>query len=358
MHLSPDAQVEVKRDVAVESLERAGMRDFSRDVSGGAHTAAASPEAGYRTRLRFHVSRRKDAISMGFRRRSSHHVVDIERCYLASDSLNESWARVRDWVRCDPARSRGLTSIELQESSDEMGRIVGRFFVGSRDGIRRFERHGPAELLQEDTLDGVVAEAEQGGQGDEGRSLRLGAPVVRHRVGALSLRQSAGSFFQANRFLLEPLVRAASPTSRVRRLVDLYSGVGLFSLALSDRAESVVGVEGSPRAVVDAKANACNSRAEHVRFVRADVARFAQDHRFERGDYVVVDPPRGGLPSSLAEALAGSPIDAFCYVSCDAPALGRDAAWFVARGFRIETLQVLDLFPNTHHFETVVRWSR
>ena len=348
MHIEPTAQLEVKRQIAAESFVRAGLRDV------GNPGATPSPEAAYRTRLRFHVARTDEGTRLGFRRRSSHDVVEVERCLLASDTLNRVWARVRDWVRADPARSRGLTSIELQESSHDLGRIVGRFLVRSRDGIRRFESRGPEELVQEGGLDGLLVEAP--GRDD---GLRRGRPEVHHTVGGLSFRQSAGSFFQANRFLLGPLVDAAAPPSPVARLVDLYAGVGLFSLSLAGRAGAVLGVESSRRAILDARANARSGGIEHARFVHADVRAFARRRRRLSGsDYVLLDPPRGGLPKALRKALAESPVRAFSYVSCDPPALARDQAFLSEHGFRVAALELVDLFPNTHHFEVVVRCER
>ena len=119
-----------------------------------------------------------------------------------------------------------------------------------------------------------------------------------------------------------------------------------------------MGVETSPVAVRDAIANAEAAGVKRARFVGADAARFAEGFRFGRDDYVVVDPPRGGLPRALRKALAKSPIRRICYVSCDPPAFARDAAAFLANGFRIDRLHLLDFFPNTHHFETVAALSR
>lgn len=316
--------------------------------------AVPSPEVGYRTRVRFHVSRGADGLSMGFRRRGSHLVEDVEQCLLASDRLNDVWRRIRRWVRESSPWSRALTSIEIQESSHEPGRIFARFLVRSMYGIRGLDRGQQKELLARTALEGALFTSGRRGE----REVRAGRPVVHHRVGGALLRQSAGSFFQTNRFLLEELVSAVVPEKHVSRFVDLYCGVGLFAVSVAGTAGEVLGVESSATAVRDAKANARRAGMGEARFVRADVARFARSFSFSDGDSVVLDPPRGGLPRALRDALTASPLRELCYVSCDAPALGRDAAHFQTNGFRLDTLTLFDLFPNTHHFETIARFSR
>ena len=346
MHLDLDAQLEAKRGILLESFGRSGV-----ETSDIPLELTPSPETGYRTRLRFHVSLRSDRLRMGFRRRGSHQVEDVENCRLAGSGLNERWRRIKRFFENESSIARGLVSIELQESSHDPGRVVGHFLVRSSDELRRFDRDVRDTLLHRASLEGLVVAA---GSHD----VRAGRPSVHHQVGHVLLRQSVGAFFQTNRFLLEKLVEVVSPEADVARLVDLYCGVGLCSIPLARHAREIVGVETSPVAVRDAVANAEAAGVDRARFVCADAARFAEGFRFGRDDYVVVDPPRGGLPRALRKALAKSSVRRICYVSCDPPAFARDAAAFLANGFRIDRLHLLDFFPNTHHFETVAALSR
>lgn len=347
MHLTPEAQLDAKKNILLESLTRGGGFG-SDDVR--IH-ATPSPEQGYRTRLRFHVSHAGDRLVMGFRQRKSHEVEDVEHCRLGGDHLNASWRRIRRYFHEDTSRARGLESIELQESSHQRGRIIGRFLVRSRDAFRRFDRASCDVLLGASSLDGAVVVSGS-------REVRVGEPYVHHRVEGLTLRQSSGAFFQTNRFLLDKLVELAAPDEPTTRLVDLYCGVGLLSLPYSPLVGDIVGVESSAVAVADATANAKAAGVKAALFVRADAARFAEGFRFSESDYVIVDPPRGGLPRELRATLAASPLRRLCYVACDPAAFGRDAAWFRDHGFRLDRLDLLDFFPNTHHFETVAAFSR
>lgn len=355
MHLTPAAQLAAKKNVLFESLVRGRVGPFDSSAATGGSSGldisvTPSPEEGYRTRLRFHIERSERGLAMGFRRRGSHLVEDVEHCRLAGEELNSTWRRVRGYLRREEVLARRLVSVELQESSDVPGRIMGRFLVRSRDGLRRFDGNVREALLRETALEGFSVAYGV-------REVRSGRAFVHHTVAGLSLRQSAGAFFQTNRFLLERLVAAVLPERAVSRVVDLYCGVGLFAIPLSREARRVVGVESSPIAVRDAVANASAAGAD-VRFSCEDVGRFASGFRFERDDYVVVDPPRGGLPRELRETLARAPLREICYVSCDPASFARDASLLCRSGYHIRRLELLDLFPNTHHFETVASFSR
>jgi 23S rRNA (uracil1939-C5)-methyltransferase len=136
-------------------------------------------------------------------------------------------------------------------------------------------------------------------------------------------------------------------------VVDLYCGVGLFSLALARRARYVKGVETSSSAIVDAKANARHNEVENVDFIRADVGDYMAREGLGCASFVVADPPRSGLGRSVAGAFVQCAPGELRYVSCDAAALGRDAGRLGRGGLKLQRLVVIDMFPNTHHFETV-----
>jgi len=349
MHLEPAAQLEAKKSVLLESLARNHVT-IPDNLEIGLH---ASPELGYRNRVRFHVGPSGASLAMGFRRRASHVIEDIDRCAVATDGLNACWHRVREFLAAHPGEQAIVESVELQESNDMPGRIVGRFVVRSKNGFRKFDKAIRLALQTECGLDGLVVSLASGG-----RRLESGRTWVRHSLDESSWRQSAGSFFQTNRFLLRDLVAAVRPRTPVARVIDLYAGVGLFALGLAAETKEVVAVESDPGAVADGRVNLRSASGAEVRIVRADATRFARDFAFDAADYVVVDPPRGGLAKPLRGMLASSPVREICYVSCDPPAFGRDAGLLVRAGFTIETLELVDLFPNTHHFETVATFSR
>lgn len=345
MHLVPEAQLEAKRAILVEGLDRS-LPGFAGPVR-----LSAAEEVGYRNRLRFHVASSERATLAGFRRRGSHELVDIDHCLLGSNALNEAWRRVRGALRSSRSMARSVVSVELQESSHQEGSLAARFVVSSTDALGRFDEGFRETLRTEVGLEGLVVSVERGGP-----LVRSGRPFVDHRVLDLSLRQSVGSFFQANRFLLEDLVRGVLPEGSApapARALDLYSGVGLFALPLARRGAQVLGVETETLALSDARASAERAGLGGVRFVRGDASSYLLRAKLRAEDFVIVDPPRGGLPRTLVDALGRSPIRSLRYVSCDPPALLRDLRLLAASGFRVDSIALVDLFPNTHHFECV-----
>jgi 23S rRNA (uracil1939-C5)-methyltransferase len=206
--------------------------------------------------------------------------------------------------------------------------------------------------MDEIGLSGFVAEPENGW----GR-VRAGKAVVHHTWGEYRWQQSVGSFFQANRFLLPILIEEAVPRKTVVRAFDLFCGVGFFTLPLSKIADTVVGVERSLSAVKDARANAKQSGRTNIRFEHGDAASFLDRETLLPSDFVLLDPPREGLGEAIIDRLGKAELDELRYVSCDPAAFARDAALLSRRGYVLERLSLVDLFPNTHHFEIASRWT-
>jgi tRNA/tmRNA/rRNA uracil-C5-methylase (TrmA/RlmC/RlmD family) len=187
---------------------------------------------------------------------------------------------------------------------------------------------------------------------------------VEHRTSGFTFRQSLGSFFQSNRFLLADLVATVVDgveEEGASRGLDLFCGVGLFTLPLSKKLPSVLGVESHSLALEDARKNAERAASESgakVRFLRGDASAYAARAKLAETDLVILDPPRGGLSQELVDALGKSALESIRYVSCDPPALSRDVLRLRAHRFTLRKLELFDLFPNTHHFETVALFTR
>ncbi len=352
MHLLPLAQLAVKKAILLESLERCGGIRYR-----GTLGTRSGPERGYRNRLRLHVTESPGGIAVGFHPRGSNEIIDIETCLQGAEATNAAIGRCRQWLRNNVTVARKILAIELQEASvpsetSASRGIVGRFLVSSREDGKLLNRKRLSELVEQTGLDGVAVATERA------IVARFGRQRVVHRLGELTLEQSIGSFFQTNRFLLKELAESVLPPDRVPRAVDLHCGVGFFSLLLAGHADRVVGVEASASSVRDARANARRNAIVNVDFRCQEAAKYVRKSGLGPEDHVVVDPPRGGLDAPLLQNLTGSKLRRLEYVSCDPAALGRDASRLASAGFVIEHLELLDLFPNTHHFETVAAFRR
>jgi 23S rRNA (uracil1939-C5)-methyltransferase len=255
------------------------------------------PEFGYRTRTQLQSS----AGRVGYFRAGSHEVVAIGQCPVLVPELE---------ALAVATRARDLD--------------------------------GPIHLAAGDAVAVVAAP---------------GARVHR-RIGGFDLEFGAAAFFQGNRFLAETLVREATSGVCGRLAVDLYAGSGLFTLALAPAFGEVLGIESDRPAAAQGMENAGLNGATNVRFVAADVAAWLARNAAARPDLVLLDPPRAGTGPLVANAIAALAPPAIHYVSCDPATLARDLRVLVGAGYEIRSVVAVDLFPQTHHVESVVRLAR
>jgi 23S rRNA (uracil1939-C5)-methyltransferase len=175
-------------------------------------------------------------------------------------------------------------------------------------------------------------------------------------VDAFTYRLSTRTFFQVNRHLLGTMLRLVSGhASRVAAkttALDLYAGAGFFTVPLARLFSRVIAVEGSPLSARYARLNV----PRNVRVIDAPVERWIS--RLEATDFVFLDPPRAGARPEVIDAIAERTQEKIVYLSCDPVTFARDANRMTAAGWRPASLDLLDLFPNTHHVETLGAFER
>ena len=153
--------------------------------------------------------------------------------------------------------------------------------------------------------------------------------------------------------MVEQLVNAALGDSSGHSAIDLYSGVGLFALPMARKFGQVIAVEENGLAVDFAEQNAANAGLDNIRFIRSPVSRALNDLRSP--DLLLLDPPRSGAEAKTIERIAELHPKQISYVSCEPSILARDLRILLDRGYLIGSITALDLFPQTHHVETVVK---
>ncbi len=161
---------------------------------------------------------------------------------------------------------------------------------------------------------------------------------------------SRNSFFQVNRFLIDQLVECAVARAQGEWAVDLYAGVGLFSVKLAERFEKVTAVESSSSSLRDLAHNFAQTA------INANVEDYLSALQ-ETPDFILADPPRAGLGKHAVKELARIRAPRLTIVSCDPATLARDLQGLIAENYRIEKITLVDLFPQTFHLETVVELS-
>jgi len=166
---------------------------------------------------------------------------------------------------------------------------------------------------------------------------------------------NAQVFFQTNLSLLGPLVDFTLADAAGETAIDLYSGVGLFTLPLLRRFKRVIAVECIPTAVRFARWNLQHAGLDAASANLERVEDFANIVTTREVDFILLDPPRAGAESAVIKGILDLNPPQISYVSCDPATLARDLRKLFAGGYRIESIKAFDLFPQTHHVETVVR---
>jgi 23S rRNA (uracil1939-C5)-methyltransferase len=319
-HLEYSLQVETKRKI----LEEAFHHHFPETRKLSISVKASPEEYGYRSRARVQLRGGGTAPAVGFFRYRSRTVEDVDLCPLFRPSLNEALAAVRR------AHLDGCFGSREQE--------VG--LACAEDGSFAYEA--------------VVPE----GSPSEQHCREI---LLRH-VGEFRYAAEPSVFFQANDFLIGDLVAAVmSLTLGKDAALDLYAGVGLFSLPLARRYGSVVAVEGSAGAHRLCVRNASDAGFENVQAVCAEVEDWIQavgSIAAPAFDLILLDPPRHGAGPEVMKHLGEWAPETMVYISCDPQTLIRDLASLPARHYQIDFIAGLDLFPQTFHIETVVRLRR
>jgi 23S rRNA (uracil1939-C5)-methyltransferase len=305
-HAPYEFQLARKVEILREQLRRVGKIDFEGEID-----VVSGPPLGYRNRAQFHVENGR----IGYRAARSHELIDVAECPISSPRINEILKLLRERIH-DPRFPRFVHSIEVfsnetdvQINATEADRPVARTF---------YEWMGSTVALDYSTSFGTF-------------------------------RVSPRSFFQVNRFLVEQLVEHAIGDATGETALDLYAGVGLFSIPLARRFQKVVAVESGSAAIRDLEVNAERANVP-VGGEQAQVEDFLM--RFDKKpDFVLADPPRAGLGKSVVASLNRMRPPRLTIVSCDPATLARDLAGLTA--YRIDRLTMIDLFPQTYHLETI-----
>jgi 23S rRNA (uracil1939-C5)-methyltransferase len=304
--LTYDAQLAAKAEIVRDCLRRVAHAEPPAEIE-----VVPSPEVWrYRSRARWqHDALRRH---LGYYERGSHRVCDVADCPVAAPPVAGRLARLR-----------------------------GMLAEGTLPQAAEFE---------------AVA-------GDEGVALTPpvepedGREQVR-RIGGETYHFDAGCFFQINHALLAPLVEEGlrGTAEGGETALDLYGGVGLFTLPLARRFRRVVAVEGNPAAAVYARRNLSDASLTNARVETSAVGDWLARHAEDLGgaDFILLDPPRAGAEPEAVRGIISLKPAHVSYVSCDPATLARDLRRLLDAGYRLHSLRAFDMFPQTHHVETVV----
>lgn len=327
-HLSSADQRAHKTQALLDQLARLGQCE----LPGLTAEPITGPDWGYRERARFAVERQGDRVHLAYRAPASRSPLRIERCPMLDPRLESTLATLADWAgRCPPS----LIQKELRVALGEDGRV----------GVAVDGRGQPAPL------DGPVVDA-------RGDALNDAEPLHYHSADGLRVCFSAADFTQVNgalnRRVAERLLDWLQPQGE--RVLELFCGIGNFSLPLAARALEVVAVDSQRAQLARAADNAARNALHNVRFEQANLykrPRLAIDPLTP----VLVDPPRAGLGELLPQLVKAQP-PRIAYLSCDSASFAKDAGKLVRAGYALEQLSYVDFFAQTGKIESMGLFRR
>ena len=361
-HITYEEELRAKEKKVRDALTRIG----GQDGAALAGITGAPATAHYRNKAQYPVGRDADGnIVTGFYRPRSHDIVPTEHCLIQSETADRIAAEVRAWMQefdvppYDYAAKRGAVRhiyVRVGEKSGEsqLTLIAATRKLPALDELVRRLR------VREPSLTGILINHNQRGDnvilGDR-TDVLWGEPMLEDRLCGHSFLLSPEAFYQVNHAQAERLYACAVDFAGLtgeETVLDLYCGAGTITLALAERAKTVIGVEIVPEAVENARQNAARNGMANVEFLCADAGQAARQlaQRGVRPEVLVVDPPRKGLDEPARDAILKMLPPRVVYVSCDPATLARDVAELCGAGYALERAQAFDLFPRTSHVET------
>ena len=357
-HIDYPAQLRFKAEILRETMRRTAKLELEQEIQ-----VHASEPWNYRNRTRVRLQH-DPAFALGYFETNSHKLLAVESCPISSPLINRAISAVWALGRAlkVPATVHGMQFFANHDDTQ----LLVETYVRNQDAADSCKAFSAALTSRLNSVVGMVVFATSPVE-DETRqraplssihneeSLAIGESSLMYHAVGHDYRVRGGSFFQTNRFLVDDLVKTATSSATGKTALDLYAGVGLFTLALAGNFEDVIAVEASPHGFGDLKHNA----PRNVKPTRATTEDFLQKRGEKLAvDFVLVDPPRAGMGDKAAAALCSTSASQVTLASCDPATLSRDLRTLLESGFKAEQAHLFDLFPQTAHMETVLHLVR
>lgn len=371
-HFAYAGQLQAKQTALLEVMQRLGGWPEALLAARCAPVLGMAEPVAYRNKAQFPLQSLQGQATLGFYAPRSHQLVPVDDCLIQPEPINAVLRSVQQWLQQHPE----LRAYDEASHSGLLRHLLIRHSVGTGQTLVGLVLRQPAaaQLLplaealraRHPEIVGVLQNIQpaRGNRilGSETEVLS-GSATYLEQLGPLHFELALPAFFQVNpqqTVILYDQVLAALQPIQGLKVLDAYSGAGSISLWLARAGAQVLGLEIVPEATLNAQANARrNGLAAQCRFETGRVEDLLAGHLGrEAFDAVVLDPPRKGCEPAVLDALAGSAIDQLVYVSCNPATLARDSALLRAAGFELRSLQPVDMFPHTHHLETVAHFVR
>lgn len=360
-------QLELKKNKVKSSIERIGKLEnvLVHDTLG-----METPFA-YRNKAQFPIGREKGKTLIGFYKKGTHRVVDIDGCKIQHDINDKIIDIVKNFID-----KNKLSIYDEKTGKGLLRHILTRVSYASNDIMVVIIINGKKLAFKDELIDSLLKELPQIKSivqnintkktnvilGSECKTL-YGQDKIVDYIGDLKFEISPLSFFQVNPFQTKVLYDKAleyAELSGNETVFDIYCGIGTISLFLAQKSKQVYGIEVIDAAIKDAKKNAKLNDLNNAEFFvgKAEEVVLKLYNEGLKADVVVVDPPRKGCDRSVLETITSMNPKRIVYVSCKPSTLARDLKILDELGYKAIEVQPVDMFPHTSHVETVVRIQR
>ncbi|MGQ7366714.1 23S rRNA (uracil(1939)-C(5))-methyltransferase RlmD [Streptococcus suis] len=366
-HLNYPAQLEFKKKQVENSLRKiAGITEIEVESTLGMDSPLA-----YRNKAAVPVRRVNGQLETGFFRKNSHDLVPIEDFYIQHKEIDALILATRDLLRkldlkpYDEKEQTGLIRNIVVRRGHYSGQLM-LILVTTRPKIFRVETLIERLTSQFPNLVSIIQNInDQNTNAIFGQEFRLlhGSETIVDTMLGNEFEISAPSFYQVNTVMAEKLYQTAidfADLSAEDVVIDAYSGIGTIGLSFATQVKHVYGVEVVEKAVLDSQKNASRNGIDNVTYV-CDSAEAAMQKWVSDGikpTVIFVDPPRKGLTDSFIKASASVQPNKLVYISCNVATMARDIKLYEELGYKLTKVRPVDLFPNTHHVETVALLSK
>lgn len=360
-------QLDLKTNMVKEDLKRIGGLEDVQVFD----TIGMEVPYRYRNKAQFPVQKEDGKVKLGFYRKKSHDIIDIDKCLIQDEKNDLIIDIIRKYIEeenisiYDEKSHKGLLRHIVTKVGFTSGQVMV-VLVATEDRFKGLDR-----LIEnlKDQVEGFTSLVVNINKDKTNVILGLkninkyGNGKIVDNIGDLKFEISPLSFFQVNPIQTEVLYNKALEYADLKegdKVFDIYCGIGTISLFLAQKAEFVYGIEIVEDAIKDARLNVKLNGMDNLEFFVGKAEEVVPEIYKEgkRANVVVVDPPRKGCDERVLDTIVKMEPDRVVYVSCNPSTLARDLKYLEDRGYRCEKVQPVDLFPHSVHTETVALLSK
>lgn len=352
-HMDPKMQIALKQDVLLEQF-----RHFGGISAESLQEPMTGPDTGYRRKARLGVRyvTKRDEVLVGFREKHSSFLTAIHHCEVLDPRVGRLIPNLRELAR-DLTVYNQLPQIEVAMGDEQVALVIRHMAPLTEDDLAKLrafgEAHNLAVYLQPKGPNTVHLLYPEGGV----ERLSYALPEF-----GVELKFHPMDFTQVNADINKKMLSRAIEWLDLNendRVLDLFCGLGNFTIPLATKAGQVVGVEGDETMVVRGKENATHNKLDNVRFYAANLqADFTKESWASEGfSKILIDPPRSGA-LDVVQYLPAFGAEKIVYVSCNPATLARDSGVLVEQGYKLVKAGVMDMFPHTTHVESIALFEK